>query len=132
VHGIDAFTTATMWTLVWTSAVSWVLWGLALFYLASALLPAPGAPLASYMAAWSGSFLVGLIAIVSPAGLGAREEVMQVVLAQAGMSVGDILLVVVVARAWITLMDVVPALVMLAFRRGMHETSRASVRVRVS
>ena len=77
----------------------------------------PGAPLVSYIAAWPGSFLAGIIAIVSPAGLGAREGAMQFVLQQAGMKVSDVLLVVIVARMWITLMDVVPALLVLTFRR---------------
>ena len=130
VHGVDGITTATMWALVWTSVVSWLLWGLALYSLGSALLPTAGAPLISYVAAWSGSFLAGLIAVVSPAGLGAREGVMQVVLEKGGMTATAALLVVVVARAWITLMDVVPALAVLAFRRRpgtmAHSSSRAS------
>ena len=126
VHGIDTITFATMWALVWTSLASWVLWGIALYYLASALLPTPGARLASYIAAWSGSFLAGLIAVVSPAGLGAREGVIQVVLEKAGMRASDVLLVVVVTRGWITLMDVVPALAVLILRRRASTTSRSS------
>jgi uncharacterized membrane protein YbhN (UPF0104 family) len=126
VHGIDAITTATMWALVWTSVASWVLWGIALYYLASALLPVPGAPLASYVAAWCGSFLAGLVAVVSPAGLGAREGVIQVVLEKAGMTASDVLLVVVVQRGWVTLMDVVPALVVLMLRRRGQSRARAA------
>ena len=118
VHGIDTVSIATMWALVWTSVVSWLLWGIALDNLGSALLPGPGASLVSYIAAWSGSFLAGLVAVVSPAGLGAREGVMQVVLEKGGMPAGDVLLVVVVTRAWITFMDVAPALVVLLFRRA--------------
>lgn len=117
VHGIATVTIATMWALIWTSVASWLLWGLALYNLARALLPTAGAPLVSYEAAWSGSFLAGLLAVVSPAGLGAREGVIQVVLERAGMAVSNVLLVVVVTRAWITLMDVVPALMVLAFRK---------------
>jgi uncharacterized membrane protein YbhN (UPF0104 family) len=117
VHGIDTVTIATMWALIWTSVISWVLWGIALYSLGSALLSAAGAPLVSYIAAWSGSFLVGLLAVVSPAGLGAREGVIQVVLEKGGMAASDVLLVVVVQRAWITLMDVVPALVVFTLRK---------------
>jgi uncharacterized membrane protein YbhN (UPF0104 family) len=126
VHGIDAVTTATVWALVWTSVASWVLWGVALYYLASALLPNPGAPLVSYVAAWSGSFLAGLIAVVSPAGLGAREGVIQVVLEKGGMRASDVLLVVVVTRGWITLMDVVPAIAVLLLRRRVSAAPRSS------
>jgi uncharacterized membrane protein YbhN (UPF0104 family) len=130
VHGIDTVTTATMWALIWTSVVSWVLWGVALYSLGSALLPTSGAPLVSYVAAWSGSFLAGLIAVVSPAGLGAREGVIQVVLEKGGMTASDVLLVVVVQRAWITLMDVVPALIVLTFRKRAVTDSRSSPHAR--
>jgi uncharacterized membrane protein YbhN (UPF0104 family) len=78
------------------------------------------------VAAWTGSFLAGLIAIVSPAGLGAREGVIQVVLEKGGMTATNVLLVVVVTRAWITLMDVVPALVVLAFRRRAGAMARVA------
>lgn len=130
VHGIDTVTTATVWALIWTSVVSWVLWGIALYNLGSALLPTSGAPLVSYVAAWSGSFLAGLIAVVSPAGLGAREGVIQVVLEKGGMTASAVLLVVVVTRAWITLMDVVPALMVLTFRKRAGTESRSSPRAR--
>ena len=74
-------------------------------------------PLTACAAAWAGSFLAGLIAVVSPAGLGAREGVMQAVLVRAGMRSGDVLVLVIVARAWVTLLDVVPAGLVLMFRQ---------------
>lgn len=118
---IDSVTAGTMWALIWTSAASWVLWGIALYGLATALLPAPVASIAAYVAAWAGSFLAGLIAIVSPAGLGARESIMQAVLTQAGMKPGDVLVLVVVTRAWVTMLDIVPAVIVLRLR---HQSNR--------
>jgi len=115
--GIESVTARTMWALIWTSAMSWILWGVALSGLASALLPAPGASIIAYIAAWTGSFLAGLIAVVSPAGLGAREGVMQAVLTQAGMKPGDVLVLVVVTRAWVTVLDILPAAIILMLRR---------------
>jgi uncharacterized membrane protein YbhN (UPF0104 family) len=106
-----------MWALIWTSATSWILWGVALYGLASALLPAPGASIIAYIAAWTGSFLAGLIAVVSPAGLGAREGVMQAVLTQASMKPGDVLVLLVVTRAWVTALDILPAAIILMLRR---------------
>jgi uncharacterized membrane protein YbhN (UPF0104 family) len=117
VHGIDSIDAATMWTLIWTSAAAWILWGVALHALATALLPSAGASLVAYVAAWTGSFLAGLIAVFSPAGLGAREGVMQAVLEQAGMSGADVLVVALVARAWVTVLDVVPAVLVFAVRQ---------------
>jgi uncharacterized membrane protein YbhN (UPF0104 family) len=115
--GLDSVTAATMGTLIWTSAASWILWGVALYALARGLLAEAGAPLSSYIAAWCASFLAGLIAIVSPAGLGAREGAMQAVLETSGMTPSAVLIVVVVARVWITILDVVPAVAVLALRR---------------
>ncbi len=117
VHGIDTLTATTMWTLVWTSAATWVLWGVALYALAYSVLPNPVASVDAYVAAWCASFLAGIVAIVSPAGLGAREGAMQGVLQNAGMQAGQALVVVVVARVWITLLDVVPAILVLAWRQ---------------
>jgi glycosyltransferase 2 family protein len=116
VPDIDLITAATMWALIWTSTASWVLWGIALYGLATALLPTPVVSMAAYVAAWAGSFLAGLIAVVAPAGLGAREGVMQAVLSRAGMRSGDVLVIVVVTRAWVTLLDVVPAGIVLLLR----------------
>lgn len=126
VPGIDAVTATTMWSLVWTSAASWVLWGIALYGLANALLTTPVASMTAYVAAWAGSFLAGLIAVVSPAGLGAREGVMQAVLARAGMRSGDVLVLVIVARGWVTLLDVVPAGLVLMFRRFRERVTLTS------
>jgi uncharacterized membrane protein YbhN (UPF0104 family) len=117
VRDIDAVTVGTMWALVWTAAASWVLWGGALYALGAGLLSAPGGTLTAYVAAWTGSFLTGIIAIVSPAGVGAREGVMQVILAKSGMASADVLLVVVVQRIGATLLDIVPAVAVLIWRR---------------
>jgi uncharacterized membrane protein YbhN (UPF0104 family) len=116
VPGITSITAATMWALIWTSAASWIMWGVALWALANGLLAESTASVSACIAAWTGSFLAGLIAVVSPAGLGAREGVMQAVLKQAGMNATDVLVLVVVARAWITVLDVVPAAIVLVLR----------------
>jgi uncharacterized membrane protein YbhN (UPF0104 family) len=117
VPGIDSVDVGTMWALIWTSMASWILWGIALFGLARALLPAPGGSIAAYVAAWTGSFLAGIIALVSPAGLGARETVMQAVLTRTGMAPAELLVLAVVARAWATVLDIVPAAIVLLLRR---------------
>ncbi|HKG91123.1 MAG TPA: hypothetical protein VKA84_04500, partial [Gemmatimonadaceae bacterium] len=55
VPGIASVTAATMWTLTWTSAASWIMWGIALWALATALLSEASAPVTAYVAAWAGS-----------------------------------------------------------------------------
>ena len=107
----------TMWMLIWTSVANWIMWGGAFYALGAGLLSSPVVSVSSYVAAWSGSFLAGLIAIVSPAGLGAREGVMQAILHSAGMNAGDVLILVLIARVWSTILDVVPAVIVLIFRK---------------
>ena len=120
-------TSRTMWTLVWTAAASWVAWALALYALGLGLLPDPAGSVAAYVTAWVGSFLAGILAFVSPAGIGAREVFMQTVLSRSGLSLGAALLIVAVARIGATLLDVVPAVVVLAVRgrvnRGLRSPS---------
>jgi glycosyltransferase 2 family protein len=124
--GIDSVTAGTMLALIVTSAASWIMWGIALYGVARALLPAAVAPISAYVAAWTGSFLAGLIAVVSPAGLGAREGIMQAVLSRAGMAAADVLVLVVVTRVWATLLDVVPAAIVLMWRRQSRRNDRPS------
>ncbi len=128
---VESVTTGTMWALVWTAAVSWIAWGTALYALALGLLPAAGASLAAYVAAWIGPFLAGLIAVVTPAGLGVRDEVMRALLDGAGVNPSGAVVLVVVARVWTTVLEVAPAVAVLALRqrraRGQkHVPSRAA------
>lgn len=115
--GTESLTPGTMWSLVWTAAASWMLWGIALYALAAALLSDPGASLITYLAAWIGPFLAGVIAMVAPAGLGVRDELMRSILISANVSAGSAIMIAVVARVWATVLEVVPALFVLAIER---------------
>ncbi len=120
------------------SVTSWTMWNLDLdcrpragscgvsrsTHSATAVSSSTAASIISYIAAWSGSFLAGLLAIVSPAGLGAREGAMQAILGNAGVTAGDVLILVIVARMWITMLDVVPAAAVLVFRKRHRRTAQ--------
>ncbi|MES2177587.1 MAG: lysylphosphatidylglycerol synthase transmembrane domain-containing protein [Gemmatimonadota bacterium] len=109
-------TSWTMWSLVWTSIVNWVFWGIGLYLLARGLFPNPEPRFAAYIAAWSGPFLAGLVAVVAPAGLGVRDAAMTVMLRAAALSPGDVVVLVIIARVWGTVLEVVPAAIVLAIR----------------
>lgn len=117
IPGITTVTVRTMWVLIWTAAASWLLWGVALYSLCRAVLLPPGVSLITSVTAWAGSFLAGLLLVIAPAGLGAREGVMQAVLTRAALPASDILVVVVLTRVGVTLLDLIPALLLLAWRR---------------
>jgi uncharacterized membrane protein YbhN (UPF0104 family) len=113
---LESVTTGTMWVLLWTAAASWIAWGLALYALAMALLPDAGASMIAYVSAWIGPFLAGLVAVVAPAGLGVRDEVMRTMLATSGVPASSAMMLVVVARVWTTMLEVAPAALLLALR----------------
>jgi uncharacterized membrane protein YbhN (UPF0104 family) len=115
--GIDTVRGATMWTLVWTAAAGWCAWGFALYALAWALLPAPSPAPASFMAAWIGPFLAGLLAVVAPAGVGVREGAMQTALTAIGLAPSAALLLTLASRIWVTVVEVVPAALLLLVRQ---------------
>jgi uncharacterized membrane protein YbhN (UPF0104 family) len=115
--GVEAITARTMWTLVWTCALSWCVWGVGLFTLARGLLGDPGASIVAYVGAWIGPFLAGVASIVTPAGLGVRDEAMRTMLVVSGAPASGAIIVVLVARLWATILEVLPAMAMLALRR---------------
>jgi uncharacterized membrane protein YbhN (UPF0104 family) len=105
-----------MFTVVWTAALNWIAWGVALYALAMAVLPHSEAPIAAYVAAWIGPFLAGLIATFAPAGIGVRDELMRAVLTNAGLPAASALVLVIIARVWTTLFEIIPAIAILALR----------------
>ncbi|MDQ2665081.1 MAG: hypothetical protein M3Z05_03645 [Gemmatimonadota bacterium] len=116
---VATITNAGMWATVWTSTVNWLFWGLALYLLARGLIGDPGASLSTYVAAWAGPFIAGLVAVFAPAGVGVRDSAMTAVLHAGGLGPGNTLVVVAIARIWATVLEVVPAaLVLLARRTG--------------
>ena len=114
---IDTVTVRTMVVLIVTAMVSWIGWGVALYALARALLGDPVASLITYLAAWIGPGLAGLIVVFAPAGLGVRDAAMQSTLTAAGLGAAQAIVVAVVSRVWATIVEVLPALVLLAVRR---------------
>jgi len=117
---IDTVTVSTMTILVASAAASWLGWGAALYALARALLPDPVASLGTYVAAWIGPALAGLIAVMVPAGLGVRDALMQATLTTAGLGAGEAIVIALVARVWSAIVELVPAVVLLGMRRAKN------------
>ncbi len=119
---IDTVTIRTMVVLILTAFATWLGWGFALYALARAILPDPVAPLTTYLAAWIGPGLAGLVFVMAPAGLGVRDALMQTTLTAAGLGAAQAIVIAVVSRVWTTIVEVLPALVLLAIRRGGART----------
>ena len=113
----------TMWAVTWTAAAGWVAWGIGLYCLARGFGFGADASVIRYVAAWIGPFLGGLIFFMTPAGLGAREDLM-INMLRAENSAAMATLVTVIARIWNTILDVVPAaIVLLVHREGQNRTA---------
>ncbi len=114
-------------TLVWSgrwidglallllAAVSWILYGIAFALLVTSLVDVPWALLLPLAGVAALSFLVGYFVFVAPAGLGAREAVMTLLLAPYAPA-GVAALVAVAARLWTVAAELLGALAALLVR----------------
>jgi glycosyltransferase 2 family protein len=114
------------------TAIAWLMYGVAFWLFTLGVLgSAPGA-LRNYVAVFAGSYLLGFIAIFSPAGAGVREGAMAVALQRAGFATGPAFLLVVASRLWLTALEVIPPLIFLAFvrrrRLSTHEEEHSATR----
>lgn len=114
------------------TTVAWLMYGVAFWLFTIGVLgSAPGA-LRDYVAVFAGSYLLGFIAIFSPAGAGVREGAMGLALRRAGFAIGPAYLLVVASRLWLTALEVIPPLIFLAFvrhrRLSTHEKEHSPTR----
>lgn len=105
---------SAIWIACAGCVVAWLLYGLAFrFFVAGVLGSAPGS-YASYLAAFTGSYLLGYIALFSPGGLGVREGALVIALRRLGLGVaGGAGIIAVASRLWLTALEVVPGVLFL-------------------
>jgi len=95
--------------------VAWVLYGIAFrIFVAGVLGAAPGST-ASYVAAFTGSYLAGYIALFAPGGIGVREKSLMLALGQFSLAqAGAAGVISLTSRLWLTVLEVLPGLGFLA------------------
>lgn len=104
---------------VWLASVgclvAWVLYGVAFrIFVAGVLGSAPGST-ASYIAAFTGSYLAGYIALFAPGGIGVRESSLMLALGQFGLAqAGAAGVISLTSRLWLTVLEVLPGFAFLA------------------
>jgi len=103
-----------LWIVFFTSAVAWILFGAGFHALSIGITGARVTTLWSSIAAFTGSYLLGFLAIIVPGGLVVREAGMQSMLTAAGATAGTALVLAVASRLWLTVLEIVPALLFLA------------------
>jgi hypothetical protein len=106
---------AVLWLVVLANVGAWVGYGIGFRVLALALVPASAGNWLEYVAVFTGSYLVGYLALVVPGGIGVREVAMVGSLTALGIAGPvDAWLLAVVSRLWLTVLEVVPGLLFLA------------------
>ena len=99
------------------NVIAWVMYGIAFQCFVCGILGEWKGSTVAYIAVWAVSYVLGYLAFLLPAGLGAREFAMTdalSVLQLTTVSVGGI--VAVFARVWMTVLELVPALLFVAHR----------------
>jgi uncharacterized membrane protein YbhN (UPF0104 family) len=111
--------TASIWAFL-GCGLGWVMSGLAFRWFAQGMVgDASRSPLL-WVAAYSGSYLLGYIAVFAPGGLGVRELALAKALPALGLaSPGDAAVLTIASRLWLTVLEVLPGVIyLLASRRS--------------
>ena len=102
------------------SAAAWVLYGVAFRWFAEGVVTHATGAVPAYVAVFTGSYLLGYLALIVPGGFGVREAALAAAMSRMGLAPAPEALVIAVAsRLWLTVLEVVPGILFLAldFRR---------------
>jgi glycosyltransferase 2 family protein len=119
---------ATIWLSLAGTTAGWILYGIAFRFYAMGILGRGGEsePFVSYIAVYTGAYIVGFITPVAPAGLGVREALLAQGLMRFDLMNGaDATIVALTSRLWLTVLEVIPGLVALAASQTRTRTRPA-------
>ncbi len=97
----------------------WILYGTAFRLLAVGLLDSPAGSWSDYVAAFTGSYVAGVIAVFAPAGLLVREAALVKALMTVGVGGADAVILAVASRVWLTLLELAAGGVVMALPGGV-------------
>jgi hypothetical protein len=97
------------------TAVAWILYGVAFRLFVVAVMGDAAGTTASYVAVYTGSYLVGYLVLFAPGGVGFREASLVLLMPSFGLaSTAEATLLAVASRLWLTVLEVLPGLTLLA------------------
>lgn len=103
-----------IWLAALGTAAAWVVYGIAFQWFSRAFVHAEAGGTALYVAAFTGSYLVGYLAVFAPGGIVIRELMLATALTSLGlMSAPEATLVAIASRLWLTAIEVAPGLLFL-------------------
>jgi uncharacterized membrane protein YbhN (UPF0104 family) len=98
-----------------STTIAWAAYGVAFWFLASAILPDAPRSIVSCIAVYTGSYLLGLLAVAPPAGLGVADGALVLLAQQFGVAtVAEAGVLAIFVRLWRTVLEVLPGLIALA------------------
>lgn len=104
-----------LWLVVLANIAAWVGYGVAFRVLALSLAPGSAGNWLEYLAVFTGSYLVGYLALVIPGGIGVREFALVGSLTALGLATPvEAWLLAAVSRLWLTVLEIAPGLLFLA------------------
>lgn len=107
-------TAKALWIALVGCTIAWLLYGAAFQQLARAVIPDAPTDWPKWTAAFTGSYLLGYIALFAPGGIGVREGSLLYVLPRLSLATAAGASVVTVAsRLWLTVLEVLPGVVLL-------------------
>ena len=98
-----------------STAVAWLAYGVAFWILVGAILPDAPRSIVACIAVYTGSYLLGLLAVAPPAGLGVADGALVLLAQQFGVAtVAEASVLAIFVRIWRTVLEVLPGLIALA------------------
>jgi hypothetical protein len=94
------------------SGISWWTYGFAFKLLVHAIFGEAPGPTSTYVAAYSASYLVGLLTLFAPGGIGAREMALTLIMPALGLATAaQSVIITVTSRVWLTVLELVPSVI---------------------
>jgi hypothetical protein len=103
-----------VWLAVIGTTIAWLLYGMAFRQFTGAIVTNPAGATSFYIAAYTGSYLVGYLALFAPGGLVVREAMLVATLTNLGLlGAPEAWLVALASRVWLTVLEVMPGVLLL-------------------
>lgn len=107
-------TRSTLLLVFAANAVAWIAYGIGFGIFWSALLGRGGGISMAALAVYTGSYLLGFLALVAPGGLGVRESILIGLLISLRLATpADAALLAAASRIWLTVLEILPGLAFL-------------------
>jgi hypothetical protein len=111
---LPAIPARAIWLAALGTAAAWAVYGVAFQWFAASLTHRATGATTFYIAAYTGSYLVGYLALFAPGGLVVREYMLVASLTSLGvLTAPEAWLVAIGSRLWLTVLEVVPGLLFL-------------------